>query len=169
MVIGEVLGAWGNKGEIKVFPHTDFPERFFQMEKVRLLSPEKEEREFVIESVREHQGNILLKLKGIEEIHQAQELRDSYIIIEETERMPLEEDAYYWDDLYGLKVISEEGEVIGRLERVYPGPANDFFEVVGKYGRVLIPAIREVIRQVDLEKRQMIIHLLPGLLEPEEV
>ena len=109
----------------------------------------------VVESVRWHGERLILKLEGIDTIDQAEPLRGAWLVIPPEERMPLEEDEYYIDDLIGMEVFTESGERVGKLKRVIPGGAYNYYEV----GKHTIPAIGEYVREVDVAQKRMVVRL----------
>jgi len=172
IVVGEVAATWGNRGEIKIIPHTDFPERFKQMEAVRLFLPEVEEPEALIplESCREHKDGLLLKLKGVDSIDEAEKLRGMLIKVSEKELMPLPPGRYYIFQIIGLECQTDSGEKLGVVTDVLSTGANDVYVVkpypgVSKQREVLIPAIPQVVKDIRPEEGLMIIEPMDGLLE----
>ncbi|MGQ9523657.1 MAG: ribosome maturation factor RimM [Armatimonadota bacterium] len=164
VVIGKVVSPFGNKGELKVLPLTDFPDRFLRMEQVRLSLPDGTERTAATVGARLHNGFVLLKIEGCATISDAEALRDAHIVVPAEERMPLPQDSYYVDDIVGLRVITEDGTDVGVIRDVYQGPANDAYDT----GRYLIPALKQVVLKVDLRAGIMVIRPIPGMLDSDE-
>ncbi|MGE5389435.1 MAG: ribosome maturation factor RimM [Deltaproteobacteria bacterium] len=163
--IGSIAGTFSHDGTLKVYPLTDFPERFKKMKKVRLEYGGKLE-EIPVESARPHKGLYLLKLKGIDSMEKAGEYKHARIVIGQDELMPLPEGEYYHFQLEGLRVIDNERGLLGILTEVLATGANDVYVVQSpRFGEVLIPAIKDVILGVDLEKGEIKVCLLPGLIE----
>lgn len=170
--IGKVVATQGNKGEVRVIPLTDFPNRFQNLKKVYLSPPFNDRRVLVriekppvtaqIESVWHHKGFIILKIKGYDSISQAEELKSFLISIPKEKRIKLKKDEYYIDDLIGLKVESEQGDRLGRVVDVIRNPGNDIYVVRNKK-ELWIPAIKEVVKKIDLENKKMTIHMMEGL------
>ena len=108
---------------------------------------------------------VLIKFKGIENPEQANILRNSYLVIDRENEKPLEEGTYYIVDMIGLEVYTEEGEKIGNLEDVFNSGSSDIYVVKDELGKqILLPAIEEVIKKIDMKERKMIVHLIPGLM-----
>jgi 16S rRNA processing protein RimM len=165
MAVGLITSSHGLRGEVKVELHTDFPERFAP-DTVVYLGEELEEA--VIREVRPHQGQLLLKFQEIDDRTKADALRGLWILIHEDEAVELEEDTYFVHDIIGLAVQTTKGEPLGTVEEVLFTGANDVYVVKnpGEASReLLLPAIEEVVKEIDLENGLMIVELLPGLLD----
>lgn len=163
--IGRIVNTHGVKGELKVMPTTDEPKRF---EKLKSVFVERKTMEsYEIQSVRYHKDFVLLKLKGIEDMNAAELLKGSVLKIDRKDSLPLKKDEYYISDLFGLKVFTEEERYLGELIDIIETGSNDVY-VVKKEDRekdLLLPAIKQVIKNVDIEEQKMIVHLLEGLEE----
>jgi 16S rRNA processing protein RimM len=162
LVIGEVMKPHGVRGEVRVLPHTDLPERFTWLKTVYL--GEKNPRPVVVEAARLHQNLILLKLAGYDDRDAADSLRGEWLQVPESEAIPLEEGEYFLYQLVGLAVFSDEGEHLGELTRVLETGANNVFVVTGADREILLPDIDDVILAIDFDNGRMTVHLLPGLL-----
>lgn len=161
LVIGQVSKPHGVRGEVRVQPHTDLPERFTWLETVYV--GEDDPQPVAVESVRFHQGVVLLKLAGYDDREAVQTLRGEWLLVPEAEGIPLEEGEYYLYQLEGLRVYSETGEYLGKLITVLETGANNVFVVEGESGEILLPDTKEVIQAIDFENGCMTVHLLPGL------
>lgn len=163
--VGRIVNTHGVKGEIKVMPTTDDPKRF---KKLKSIFVERKTMEtYEIESVRYHKDFVLLKLKGIEDMNAAELLKGSVIKINRKDSLPLKKDEYYISDLFGLQVYTEEDRFLGELVDIIETGSNDVY-VVRKEDRekdLLLPAIKQVIKGVELETKKMTVHLLEGLEE----
>ena len=161
--IGIISNTHGIKGVLRVFPTTDYPERFKLMKEVYVEIRGKRELHKV-ESVGFHKQFVLLKLSEINSMTEAEGYKTGRILIPEEMAVPLEEDEYYVRDLYGLKAFSDEGEFLGEITEVLPTGANDVY-VISKEGEadLLVPAIKDCILQVDIKGGKMLIKLLKGL------
>ncbi len=161
--IGVISNTHGIKGVLKVFPTTDYPERFKKLKKVFVELRGKTEVHNV-ENVWYHKQFVLLKLSGIDSMTDAEAYKTGRILIEESDAVPLEENEYYVRDLYDMEVFTEEGELLGIIKDVFPTGANDVY-VISKEGEpdLLIPAIKDCILNVDVAGRKMTVRLLKGL------
>ena len=157
--IGQIVNTFGINGFVKVKPFTDNISRFDNLKNVYINS-----RQYEIEGVKYHKDMVLLKLKGIDKIEQAQNLRNLYLEIDREDGI-LDEDSYYIVDLIGLEVITDTGEVLGILEDIYNTGSNDIYVVKDEMGKqFLLPAIKEVVKEINLENKTITVHLLKGLV-----
>lgn len=161
--IGVITTTHGVRGEVKVFPTTDDPMRFKKLKQV-ILDTGKEQIELEVAGARFFKNLVILKFKGIDNINDVEQYRQKSLYVTIENAVPLGENEYFIADLIGLKVVSDEGEELGTLSDVLQTGANDVY-VVSKENTpdLLIPAIRDCIRQVDIESGTMQVHLLAGL------
>jgi 16S rRNA processing protein RimM len=163
--IGKISSTYGYEGIVKVLPLTDFPERFNNIRNIK-ISRHGNVEEFTIETVKPYNNIFLLKFKGIDTKEQANEYRGALLMVEENEVYPLPEGYYYHFQLIGMQVYDAEKGSLGQLKEIIETGANDVYVVRGeKYGEILIPAIKEVILDVDTAQNKMQVKLLPGLIE----
>ncbi len=164
LAVGRVLRPHGIRGELRVEILTDYPER---VEELPRLYVGEEYRPYPVRSVRFHKGAMLLSLEGCDDRNAAEALRGAVVYVALEDAIPLEDDEYYLFQLEGVEVFTEEGERLGEVVEVLSTPgANDVYVIHGVRGELLIPAIHEVVRSLDLAEGRMIIRPLPGLLEP---
>lgn len=163
--IGKILNAHGVRGELKVEPLTDNPERYKILEQVYLEDRKKNYTLYDVEFVRFHKGNVLVKLAGIDDMDAAKLVKNQHLAINKSDRMPLEEGAYYIDDLIGLQVF-EDDRPIGVLKDVLQAGANDVYVLDSSiYPDLYIPALKSVVLSVDLENKRMDVKLPKGLVD----
>ncbi len=163
--IGQIVNTFGIKGEVKVKPFTDDIKRFDKLKKIN-IEQKNNKKEYEIENIKYHKDMVILKLKGIDQIEQAELLRNSYLKINRNEEEPLEENTYYIVDLLGLSVYTEEGILLGILDDIYNTGSNDIYVVKDELGKqTLLPAIQDVIKKIDIENQKIIVHLMKGLLD----
>lgn len=163
LAVGRITRPHGVHGEVRVELLTDVPERFQWLEAVYV--GEKSPRRTAIESVRFHQGVVLLRLAGYPTRDEAEALRGALLQVPESEAVPLEEGEYYLYQLVGLDVFTEGGNRVGRLSEILETGANNVFVVDGDSGQHLLPDIPDVIKEIDIENGKITIHLLPGLID----
>ena len=145
-------------------PFTENIERFSKMKTVYVKN-KKENKKYEIEEVKYHKNMVLIKFKGIENPEQADLLRQSYLLVDRADEEPLEEGTYYIVDMIGLKVYTEEGELLGILEDIFNTGSNDIYVVKNELGKqILLPSIPDVIKKIDMPNKKVIVHLLPGLV-----
>lgn len=163
--IGQIVNTFGIKGEVKVKPFTDDIKRFDKLKKIN-IEQKNSKKEYEIENIKYHKDMVILKLKGIDQIEQAELLRNSYLKIDKNEEEPLEENTYYIVDLLGLSVYTEEGVLLGILDDIYNTGSNDIYVVKDSLGKqTLLPAIQDVIKEIDIENQKIIVHVMKGLLD----
>jgi 16S rRNA processing protein RimM len=165
IAIGKVLKPWGVRGEVKVQSLTDFPERFKDLRRVYLVSPRGNEIVCAVKSARSLGGMPLLLLEGYDSPEKARTIASWLIKIPQEEAVPLPEGQYYWFELIGMVVLSEEGERLGEITDVFATGSNDVYVMKRDGGEVYIPATKEIVKQIDRKARTMIIHVMEGLLE----
>jgi 16S rRNA processing protein RimM len=163
--IGQVVALFGIRGEVKVRLLTDIPDRFEQLQTVYLGN---EHRQHTIERVRPYKGEmIILKLTGLDDANAATPLVRQEIMIPTSQLAQIPPDRYYQHDILGLTVLTLDGQVIGPIIDILQTGCNDVYTLKGPDGRqVMIPAIKEVVKRIDLIRHTMYIDPLPGLLEP---
>ena len=163
--IGQIVNTFGIKGEVKVKPFTDDIKRFDKLKKIN-IEQKNSKKENEIENIKYHKDMVILKLKGIDQIEQAELLRNSYLKIDRNEEEPLEENTYYIVDLLGLSVYTEEDVLLGILDDIYNTGSNDIYVVKDSLGKqTLLPAIQDVIKEIDIENQKIIVHVMKGLLD----
>ena len=162
--IGTVTSPHGIRGEVKVYPTTDDPARFLDLNQV-ILRVETGDEVRAVEGVRFTKGMVLLKLEGIPDRTAAEGYRGCELYVPRADAVPLGKDEYYIADLIGMRVHTAEGE-LGRIREVLQTGANDVYVVDSPlHGEVLIPAIKACIIKVDIEGGRMDVELLPGLID----
>ena len=162
--VGVITTTHGVRGEVKVYPTTDEPERFLDLDYV-LLDTRKELRRLDIKNVRFFKNLVILKFDGIDNINDIEKYKGCDLWIPREEAQELAEDEYYIADLLGMKVILDDGTEFGTLKNVMETGANDVYIVDSpEHGAVLLPAIKECILDVDVEANTMTVHLMKGLL-----
>lgn len=164
VTIGRISRVRGVKGEVMVAPMTDDSRRFRKLRKLAISEVEAA-GEFLVESAKEHKGQVLMKLKGVDSPEEARKLVGGFVEIERDQLIQLPEGRYFIFDIVGLEVITTQGTRIGKVKEVVSLPANDLYLVEGKGKQYHIPATKEVIKTIDLEKGEMIIEPVEGLLD----
>lgn len=162
--IGQIVNTFGIKGMVKVKPFTDDIRRFDELKTV-YVEKNSTQTEYEIEEVKYHKDMVLIKFKGIDKVEQAEMLRNSYLTVSRDSVEKLEEGRYYIVDLLGLEVYTDEQILLGTLEDIFNTGSNDIYVVKDTQGKqILLPAIQDVIKQIDIENKKIIVHLLPGLI-----
>ncbi len=166
--IGRVMKPHGVKGKVKVEYYggdlrglSFYREIFIEDEKGRSQAYE------VLEAVPQP-PRLILRLKGIEKIEEAEPLKGREIFVKREALLGLGEGEYYWVDILGIEVETREGKRIGKVREIFPTGANDVYVVEGKRGEILLPATEEVIQSIDIKKRVMKVARKEGLWEDED-
>lgn len=163
--VGVISSTHGVRGEVKVFPTTDDPARFEELETV-LLDTGKEKLELEIAGVKFFKNMVILKFKGYDSINDVERYRGKDLWITREQAVPLGEDENFVADLIGLAVVTDGGETLGTMKDVMFTGANDVYVVERENGKeLLLPAIKDCILDVDLENGVMTVHVLDGLFD----
>jgi len=165
--IGVITKPQGIRGELRVFPTTDDPTRFsLLVGKEIILRMSNTERSYKLLHARPHKGFVLVTLEGVNDRNMAETLARATIHITNEMALPLEEGEYFVRDLIGLKVETESGEHIGAVANVFNTNANDVYVIDTPEGdSFMIPAIKNVILDVDIKAGRMLVHMMDGLRE----
>lgn len=162
--IGQIVNTNGLKGILKVKPLTDDITRFEDLEAV-YIEKAKELIKYNIQEVKYNKNMVLLKLEGIDDISEAEKYKNCYIKINREDALTLEENSYFVVDIIGLEVYTEEEELLGKVIEVFSTGSNDVYTIKNSEGKeILLPAISEVIKKVDIPNKKIIVHLLEGLI-----
>ena len=166
--VGVITSTHGVRGEVKVFPTTDDPARFKKLKNV-VLDTGKEMIGLEVAGVKFFKNMVIVKFKGIDNINDVEKYRQKSLYVTRENAVKLKKNEYFIADLIGLAAKSDEGEDLGILSDVLQTGANDVY-VLSKEGSddILLPAIRECVKEVDLDNGEITVHLLPGLRELNE-
>ena len=149
---------------VKVNPFTDDISQFEEMETI-LVDKKGNLLEIQIEEVKYSKNQVLLKLKGIETVEEAEKYRNCYLKLPREKARKLPKNTYFIADLIGLEVYTEEGKLLGKVDDIYNTGASDIYVIKDELGKqILLPAIKDVIKQIDLEQEKIVVHLLDGLV-----
>lgn len=157
--VGQIVGAHGIKGQVKVQALTEYLERMDKGSRLRLKGDWVE-----VQSSSVHKGRLLLKLSGVETMSEAQALQWEYLEAAPIATPDLEEDEYLVTDLEGLRVVTTDGRELGEVDEVLPYPAQDILKV----GELMIPAVKEFVKEIDLDEGVITVALIPGMLPGED-
>ena len=159
ITIGRILAPLGIRGKLKVEVVTDFPERFTPRSKVYI-----NRQPLTIDSTEWHKGKAIIKLTTVDGVEEAQKLRGQTVEIPHSQLYSLSEGQYYHFQLIGLEVWTTQGELLGNITEILTAESNDNYVVRGAMGEILIPAIDDVVKSIDLDKGHMVIEAIEGLL-----
>ncbi len=162
--VGKITTAVGIKGEVKVYPYTDDPERFEELESVYAGDDVMK-----IDKVRYQKNLVILKFNGVNDRNAAEALRDRFLTIDRSDLRELDEDEYFIFDLIGLEAVDQEGVHIGEVTDVIQNTAQDLYEIKMDDGRkYLVPAVYEIVTDIDIENGIMKINPIEGLFGDQE-
>lgn len=162
--IGQIVNTFGIKGFVKVNPWVNDVTRFDDLKKV-YIKIRKSLKELEIEEVKYHKNQVLLKFKGVETVEQAEMLRNAILEIDRKDAIPLEEGEYFIADLLESEVYTDEGKKLGILEDIFNTGSNDIYVVKNELGKsILLPRIKDVFKEIDVENKKIIVHLIEGLI-----
>lgn len=164
--VGQVVGAVGLAGEIKVKPLSDHPRRFAEMPGQRMLWRRQAEfRRITVRSVHAQARYYILVLDGCASRAEAETLIGGQLVVERADVLPLPTDTYYCFHIVGLEVFDEHGMRLGVVREVLSLKSNDVYVLEGPSGEILLPAIRSVVKEIDLVQKRMTATLPVGLEE----
>lgn len=163
--VGVVTQTHGIRGEVKVFPTTDDVNRFKKLKEV-ILETEKERLTLTIEGVKFFKQYVILKFREYDSINDIEKYKGARLLVPREKAVKLQKDEYFVADLIGMQVVTEDGVPFGNLKNVLGTGANDVYVVETAEGKeVMLPAIKECVLQIDMEKGVITVHIMDGLLD----
>lgn len=161
--VGVISTTHGIKGEVKVFPTTDDPNRFKDLKQI-FLDTGKEYMPLEIEGVKFFKQLVILKFKEFDNINDVEKYRGKDLLITRDNAVKLEKDEYFIFDLIDSEVFSDEGEKLGILTEILTTAANDVYVVkTADQKELLLPSIKECILDIDVNNKKIIVHVMNGL------
>ena len=158
VVVGRIVAAHGIKGEVKVEPMTDFPERFARGSRLWLDGVER-----TVQSGRWQRTQVIVKLAGVSSRDAAEALRGKELSVPDLAELPPDEDLYYLHDIVGLRVETRDGETLGEVYDVLSTGSNDVYVVRGERGELLLPALDDVVLEVDVTGGRIVVDVPDGI------
>ena len=158
--VGKITSSHGIRGEVKIYPLTDFPSRFNKGNKVYI-----DNKEMTIERSRLQKNIYIVKFEGFDNINEILQFKDKYIEIYREQLTQLKEGEYYIFDIIGCEVYDDKGNHIGTVKSVFSTGNNDVYVVKNNDKEHLIPAIKQVVSSIDVEEKKIVITPIEGLLE----
>ena len=163
--VGVISSTHGIRGEVKVYPTTDDPERFLDLDEV-ILDTGREHKILEIEGVKFFKNQVILKFKGYDNINDIEKYLKKDLLVDREHAVELGENENFIVDLIDMEVVTEEGKVLGTLTDVIETGANDVYAVKTPEGKeILLPAIRDCILDVNVDEKRMTVHVMEGLLD----
>lgn len=160
--VGKIVNTHGVKGCMKCIPMTDDVERFDELE---YIYTEKDNVKRKILDVWYRKGMVYITLENIDDMDTAESFRNTFVSIFDDQLRELPVDSYYLFDLEGMEVFTTDGEYLGKINVIYQTGANDVYEIVNKNKSFLIPAVKDVVKEVNVKDKKMVINVIEGLLE----
>ena len=164
MQVGIITQTHGIRGEVKVFPTTDDAGRFKKLKEV-IMDNDRERLKLEIEGVKFFKQYAILKFKGYDSINDIEKYKGAKLYIKREQAVKLKKDEYFIADLIDMEVVTEDGEHFGRIKDVLVTGANDVYVVTREdETEVLLPAIKDCVKSVDLEQGRITVHIMDGLI-----
>lgn len=169
ILVGFVVKPHGLHGEVKVKPVADLPSRFNNLKRAFMVPTKGKRYKIAIEKTKPAKGTVIIKIKGINSISEAEAVVGNEVAILREECAELPPDTYYIFDLIGLQVVLSHGELIGTVEDVHAFPAQDILFVKSLDGReIMIPFVKDIVPEVSFSQKKIIVNNIEGLLYEEE-
>lgn len=165
IAVGRIRKSVGLRGEIKIEPLGGNPDRFQNLPAVWIGNGEAEALRHRIQSARAHGGDAVVKIEGIDSRSDSDPLRGLFVFVEDNDAAPPVPGSYFVHEIVGLNVLAEDGSEIGPVTDVLTLPAGDVWCVRYRGKEVLIPAVKEVIRSVDVGSKTIVVRVIEGLLD----
>ena len=164
--VGVIASTHGLSGEVNVFPTTEDPNRFKKLKQVTLHTQRGEELLLDVQSARFFKKFVIVKFKQFDNINDVEKFRGCELTIDRKDALKLEPGEFYCADLIGLDIVSDEGITLGKVTDIIQTGANDVYEMSreGSQEKIYIPAIRDCVKEINVEKGQIVIHVMDGLL-----
>lgn len=150
--IGKIVNTFGIKGELKVYPYVDYID---ELSKIYI-----DNKEYTLSKSRNQKNVVIIKIKGLDDINLVEDFKNKEIEIDRADLPKLKEGEYYIEDLIGLDVYTDDGKLLGKLDDIFNTGANDIYQV----NNILLPAIPDVIKEIDIENQKIIVHIIKGLI-----
>lgn len=167
--VGKIVNTYGIKGELKIYLYTDFPEKRFVQGNQLFLGKEGSmiNSQVEIEQAKPYKNMYILKIKNIDNINLAEKYKDYYLWIDKKDQGELNEGEYYYHEIIGCKVVTTDGDELGKISDILSPGANDVWIVTpaNKGNDILIPYIDSVVKEIDVIEKKVVINLLEGLLD----
>ncbi|MEZ0536183.1 ribosome maturation factor RimM [Caldicellulosiruptoraceae bacterium PP1] len=161
--VGKIVNTFGLKGEVKIIPLTDEIDRFGQIDYV--LLEDDLSTKLSIQSFRQQGNIVIVKFNEINTIDDAQKLKNRYLVVEREKAKKLPENTFFICEIIGLKVYELNGRYLGNITDVIQTGSNDVYVINGEKKEILIPALKNIVSEVNIEEGYMKIKLIEGLID----
>jgi len=165
--VGTIANTHGLKGELKIVSQTDFPEqRFSPGSRLTMMDPElKKQIEVEVATSRNMKNTYIVKFKAWSNINEVEKFKGWLLKVDKDQRIELSEHEFYYNEIVGCTVVSDEGKELGVIQEILSPGANDVWVVQPATGKaVYIPYIEDVVKQVDIQNKRVIVHIMEGLI-----
>jgi 16S rRNA processing protein RimM len=163
--VGKIIGTHGIKGQLKLHSYSGNAESLGAARSITLKSATGTLQEFTVNGFKANSGRFIISLKGFDDINLVQPLLGNEVCLKRGQLPGLEDDEYYWSDLIGLKVLTDDGIQLGTIRDIFETGSSDIYVVQGENREYLIPAIGDVVKEVDLPGGKIVITPMDGLLD----
>jgi len=163
--VGKIVGCFGIKGYVKVQSFTRLNERYHNLRKVMIGVSAEESTEWMVEAAKPGRSNILVKLQGMNDRSSAEKVIGLIVFVDEPDVQPLHDGSYFIHEIIGCSVYSPDGVPWGVIEDVYRTPAQDLWVIRYRGTLHMIPAVKEFVKNVDVQNKKIIIEMIEGLIE----
>ncbi|ANF96494.1 ribosome maturation factor RimM [Paenibacillus bovis] len=168
LMVGKIVNTHGIRGELKIYPNTDFPEvRFAPGNKLQMINEETGASQQVeVQTSRLQKNMYVIRFKGFGNINEVEQYKGWVLKVSKNDTVDLEEDEYYFHEIIGCEVVTDEGQSLGVITEILTPGANDVWVVKPAKGKdILIPYIHDVVLDINVEDKKITIHVMEGLLE----
>ncbi|MCG7312175.1 ribosome maturation factor RimM [Priestia flexa] len=166
--VGKIVNTHGIKGEVRIISTTDFADERYEVGNKLYLFQEKQTEpvEVVVATHRKHKNFDLVSFEGYPNVNDVEKFKNSMVKVSEDQLSDLEDGEFYFHEIIGCIVKTEEGQELGKIKEILVPGANDVWVVKGKDGKeILIPYIDAVVQEIDVENKEIIITVMEGLLD----
>ena len=164
--VGKIVNTHGIRGEVRVISRTDFPDERYAVGSMLYVGADRnaDKNQVIVEAHRRHKQFDLLKFENLDDMNAVLPLKGQTLYVTEEQLGELDEDEYYYHEIVGCEVFSDTGTFLGKVKEILSPGANDVW-VVDRKGKkdLLLPYIEEVVTDVDVENKKIVVHLLEGL------
>ncbi|MFD1135382.1 ribosome maturation factor RimM [Paenibacillus urinalis] len=163
--VGKIVNTHGIRGELKVLPLTDFPEERFAKGSKLVIDTGEGQLPVTVESARLHKNMFVVRLNDFTNINEVEKYKGMMLKVSAEYQTELSEDEFYFHQIVGCEVVTDEGEALGTIKEILTPGANDVWVVKANNGKeILLPYIDDVILHVDVVNQKVTVHLMEGLV-----
>ncbi|GAK38538.1 protein RimM [Paenibacillus sp. TCA20] len=163
--VGKIVNTHGIRGELKVLPLTDFPEERFAKGSKLVIDTGEGQQPVTVESARLHKNMFVVRLNDFTNINEVEKYKGMMLKVSAEYQTELSEDEFYFHQIVGCEVVTDEGEALGTIKEILTPGANDVWVVKANNGKeILLPYIDDVILHVDVVNQKVTVHLMEGLV-----